>query len=297
MFHKLFTAAALCWLLPVGTLDAKPFAEMFPELAETADEQATTLLGGLDYVTGDVDISDGLAEIKLTDDYYFLGAKDAQYVLGELWGNPPNPAVLGMIFPAQQTPLHDTWGLVVTYDDIGYVSDKDAANYDFDTLLKQMQADTVSENEWLRENGYSTVELIGWAEPPHYDQAERKLFWAKELAFEGSESNTLNYNIRVLGRRGVLVMNFIAGINQLDLVKAAAPEVMAMTEFGTGNRYADFDPSVDKVAAVGIGGLIAGKALAKTGLLALGLVFLKKAWIVLLLPLLWLKNLIFRKRD
>ena len=78
-----------------------------------------------------------------------------------------------------------------------------------------------------------------------------------------------------------------------DQVRAAAPDLLAMTEFTEGNRYSDFKPGVDKVAAVGIGGLIAGKVLAKTGLLVMLMAFLKKGFILLLLPLFWLKSAIF----
>ena len=42
-------------------------------------------------------------------------------------------------------------------------------------------------------------------------------------------------------------------------------------------------PSADKVAAYGIGGLIAGKAMAKAGILAIALAFLKKGWILVVL--------------
>ncbi|WP_428548305.1 DUF2167 domain-containing protein [Profundibacter sp.] len=59
----------------------------------------------------------------------------------------------------------------------------------------------------------------------------------------------------------------------------------------------DFKPSIDKVAAVGIGGLIAGKVLAKTGLIAVALIFLKKFFFLLLIPLYWLKNLFGRKNS
>jgi len=48
--------------------------------------------------------------------------------------------------------------------------------------------------------------------------------------------------------------------------------------FTEGNRYADFNPDIDKVAAYGIGGLIAGKVLMKAGILAkIGLI-LAKFW-------------------
>ncbi len=45
-------------------------------------------------------------------------------------------------------------------------------------------------------------------------------------------------------------MNFVAPISQVDAVKAAVPDVLAMTSFEGGNRYQDFAPSVDRVAAV-----------------------------------------------
>jgi uncharacterized membrane-anchored protein len=55
-------------------------------------------------------------------------------------------------------------------------------------------------------------------------------------------------------------------------------ELLPGTEFLEGHRYADFDSSVDELAAYGIGGLIAGKVLLKGGLLAkLGLL-LAKGW-------------------
>ena len=49
-----------------------------------------------------------------------------------------------------------------------------------------------------------------------------------------------------------------------------------MTEFDAGARYADHNPSTDKVAAYGVAALIGGGLAAKTGLLAkLGLVLAK----------------------
>lgn len=72
---------------------------------------------------------------------------------------------------------------------------------------------------------------------------------------------------------------------------------MSMVSFTDGNKYADYTAGVDKVAAVGIGGLIAGKVIAKTGFLVTFLLIFKKAWFLLLLPLVWLKNKIFGRKD
>ena len=49
-----------------------------------------------------------------------------------------------------------------------------------------------------------------------------------------------------------------------------ATEMVALqpvVEFNEGHRYAEFDPKIDKVAAYGIAGLVAGSLLAKGGML------------------------------
>lgn len=139
-----------------------------------------------------------------------------------------------------------------------------------------MKEDTAQYSRQRVEQGYEPIELLGWASQPYYDKATHKLYWAKEIKFGDEDTNTLNYNIRILGRKGVLVLTFIAGMDQKQLIDAQVDKVLALADFDQGSRYEDFDPTMDKVAAYGIGALIAGKVLAKTGLLAAGLIFLKK---------------------
>ncbi|MCB0685638.1 MAG: DUF2167 domain-containing protein, partial [Saprospiraceae bacterium] len=159
--------------------------------------------------------------------------------------------------------------------------DEDAEKIDYDDLLEEMKNDVVEANEYREELGYDPVELIGWASEPYYDEVNKKLHWAKELKFGEAEQHTLNYNIRVLGRRGYLELNIIGGMDVLDDVKQNIHEILPSVEFQNGSRYSDFDPSIDKVAAYGLTGLIAGKLLAKAGLLAkLGIV-LAKFWKVI----------------
>jgi uncharacterized membrane-anchored protein len=57
-------------------------------------------------------------------------------------------------------------------------------------------------------------------------------------------------------------------MGQLDMIKTEMPKVLAMTEFDPGQRYADFNSSTDKIAAYGIGALVAGTLAAKAGLFA-----------------------------
>ena len=116
-----------------------------------------------------------------------------------------------------------------------------------------------------RTQGYPSIALIGWAAPPRYDSVEKKMYWAKELQFGDSPERTLNYNIRILGRRGYLVLNAVGTMDQLAAVEKLAPSVLASVNFQDGHRYADFSPKTDKIATYGLAGLVAGGVLAKAG--------------------------------
>lgn len=301
-------AAFLAVSLPFAFAHANPATETPADSAEEvaeSDDSAQWIspeefVASLEFKTGRVVLGNDLATLDLPDSLVFIDGENAQRLLVDGWGNPPDEVPpLGMILPAGVSPLADeSWGVTVEFEDSGYVSDEDASDIDYSDMLKDMQADMVEANAWRAENGYEAVQLVGWAAAPHYDAAGKKLHWAKELKFGDSETNTLNYNIRVLGRKGVLVLNFVADMNQLAEIERNVPAVLAMTEFNPGERYAEFDPDLDTVAAYGLGALVAGKVAAKTGLLAMALILLKKFWIVPLLLIGWLgKRLGFRKKE
>jgi len=237
----------------------------------------------LGYQTGTVTINDGLATIRMPASFRFLGPEGSRRLLTDGWGNPPGAAdeVLGMLIPTGASPLSDDgWGIVITYDEDGYVNDSDAATINYDKLLKQMQEDTEAANEARAEDGFEAVKLVGWAETPSYDAASHKLYWAKDLVFGSENDHTLNYNIRILGRRGVLVLNAVANMKQLTAIKSETRNVLSAVEFNEGHRYADFLPGKDKAATYGIAGLIVGATAAKAGLfkaLWLGILAFKKA--------------------
>jgi uncharacterized membrane-anchored protein len=248
-------AAALSLALTAAALHADP-------LPRPSADQMATIASSLKWQTGSISLRDGLAKINLTDGFRFLDQADAEKVLHDLWGNPTDPAVLGMIFPADVGPLdHGRWAISVEYEEGGYVKDDDADKINYSDLLKQMKQEILDHNAERQKLGYESVELVGWATPPHYDRATHKLYWAKDVRFGDSTSDTLNYNIRVLGRRGVLVLNGIASMRQFPEVDHEMPQVLQMVDFQAGNQYADFDPKVDKIAKYGLATLIAGGAL------------------------------------
>ena len=244
----------------------------------------------LHWESNTVSIANGIAKLNLSHHFRYLNPEQSNYVLHDLWGNPPRTDVLGMIFPADAGPFTDSsFAFIITFDEDGYVKDKDADKINYDDMLKDLKAAEPEENKERRKNGYVPIHMVGWAEQPYYDQKNKVLYWAKELRFGDDSINTLNYDVRVLGRKGVLSLNAVATINELPLVKANIDDVLKMPEFTEGNRYTDFNSNTDKVAEYGIGTLVAGGILAKTGVLAIIGKFLLAAWkfIMIALAAIW----------
>jgi len=306
MYYKeLLLAGLLATAVPLSWADQAPQA---PDAEESAAQEGAAeseymseeqFLDSLNFRSGKVVLGGNLATLNLPDNMVFLDGDDAERVLVQAWGNPPDEKPpLGMILPKGVSPLaEESWAVTVEYEESGYVSDEDAADIDYNDMLKDLQQSAEEDNKWRAENGYEPVSIVGWASAPHYDAEGKKLHWAKEVQFGDSDEHTLNYNIRVLGRKGVLVLNFIAGMHQLPQIEQNVPAVLAMTDFNDGNRYADFNPDLDKVAAYGLGALIAGKAAAKVGLFAAALVLLKKLWILPVLLIGWIWRRITGKKS
>ncbi len=266
---------ALCGASFIGHAeDAPAAAETATEATATPEAQAASsqktsdeFYASLKFQTGKIDLPNGVASLNLPESFVYLNPSDAERVLVEAWGNPPNELSLGMIFPAGINPVDAAaWGVVITYDEDGHVNDEDANSINYDDLLKDNIEAMQEDNTERKKQGYDALTLVGWAEKPSYDATSHKLYWAKELAVENLTEHTLNYNIRVLGRKGVLVLNAISGMNQIGTIKTEMQKVIAFTDFSPGNTYGDFNSGTDKTAEYGIAALVAGGAAAKLGL-------------------------------
>ncbi len=249
------------------------FASMsLPLLAQTPDVEtlpsAEQMLSMLEAQSGTITLPGDIASLQLSRNFVYLTPESAEILLVEGWGNPPGNETLGMVLPAGVNPVDaGGWGVVITYDEDGYISDAEADEIDYDSLLADLKEASIAESAERAEMGYGSMLLTGWAEPPRYDKATHKYYWAQEFRTD-DEINALNYNIRVLGRQGVLNLNAVAGMDQLDTIRNEMPGLLAVTEFTPGNRYEEFDASTDKVAEYGLAALIAGGVAAKMGLFA-----------------------------
>lgn len=275
--------------------------------ADSAGARVESIESRLHPQTGDIRLPNANAVLHLGQDYYFLPADEARLVLTEGWGNPPDAVsdVLGVVF---QTGRHfyenDAWGAVITYNPSGYVSDNDAETADYAELLQQLQAGEAEVNQRRTAQGYPAQHLVGWAEQPAYNRSTHSVVWAQNLQINGQAENSLNYDVRLLGRNGVLSLNMVTGMSQLASTRQAAQRFAAQAEFTPGNRYADHQ-SGDRTAEYGVAGLVAagvGVAVAqKVGVLAVVLLFLKKVGVLIVagIALLggWLRRVFTRRRD
>jgi len=271
-----FTNITAVWIVcaafavPVVAADpAAPESEAAaPEAASPESAAGEDTVAPFKYQTGDIVLPNKVATLHLGEKYHYLDVTETNRLLAE-WGNPPDEETQGTILAADIDPMSDgAWAVFLTYIDEGHVDDSDAAKIDYDDMFKDMKEGAEDSNSDRKKAGYAPLHLIKWAEPPRYDAATKKLYWAKEIDFEGSQTHTLNYDVRVLGREGVLSMEAVANIDQLEMIRGEMRPLLDAAEFNTGHRYAEFNKSTDRLAEYGLGALIASGVAAKLGLFA-----------------------------
>lgn len=233
-----------------------------------AQQDPADILRTLQFQSGTIPLGGNLAQLKLNDNFRFLNNADTQTFLTQIWGNPPGAGrnALGMIVPVDMSSSDDSnWAALVSYDPSGYVSDEEAGKIDYDELMDDMKKAVAEASKERVQHGHEKLELLGWAKKPFYDAKEKKMHWAKRLRFGDSVEESLNYEIRILGRKGVLDLNVVASMNSLPSIDRRVDAILSMVEFNKGSTYAEFNPSVDQAAAYGLAGLVAGGVLTKAG--------------------------------
>ncbi len=175
----------------------------------------------------------------------------------ELTGNLPSPGT--HILVSKQ------WWATFDFSDDGYVSDKD--KIDADALLKSLKASDGPSNEQRKQLGLMQIETVGWAVPPHYDPATNYLEWGTKLRLVNSNETTVNYTVRILGRKGYEAATLVTDEASMAQDIADFKTKLKGFSFNSGEKYSEFKQG-DKIAAYGLGALVLGGAAAvasKTG--------------------------------
>jgi uncharacterized membrane-anchored protein len=199
------------------------------------------------------------AQVHVPAGYVFAGGDDTRLIM-EANKNPTSGRELGYV-----SPEGEDWFAVFEFDDVGYVRDDEKNSLDANALLESIKAGTETGNKERIARGWPTMSIIGWEQPPRYDEITHNLEWAVRAQSEGAP--VINYNTRLLGRGGVMEVTLVTDPATLAADLPKFKTMLAGFDFNQGQKYAEFRQG-DKMAQYGLTGLIVGgttAVLVKTG--------------------------------
>jgi len=234
----------------------------------------------------DIKISGSKAKIKIYEgEAYLLGQDIEQY---DWWAYGKSEATDAIrVFTNEYTytiskPIND-----------GYVKIDDWSDVSPEELIQSLRDANKDQGD-----GLSYAKKIQWIYKPNLDREKNLVNYSYKVVWNNDSISMESKNI-ILGRGGYIDQVFVfSNLSDTkanaDLAKAASSD----TTFDAGFSYKDFK-SGDKIAAVGIGALVAtslgvkalkgaGGAAAATGGI---LLLLKKLWWVILAPLAFIGKL------
>ena len=238
------------------------------------------------------------AEIFIIEgEYYLKGNKNINQYSWWTWGHAKPDDVL-MIMGSNYT-------VFVKYFDEGYVTIDDWKSQDTDAWINKMREMQKSWLEDLKKQNTDYVENLNWVNKPEFNEEKKHVNYSYEVFWNGKDGKykSLESTSLVLGRKGYLDISFVTAIEPDTDLKSLANisnEFADGVKYNEGSRHEDYK-SGDKIAAVGIGGLVAGtlgvKALAKVGAFAKLLPLLLKFGWILLIPLVFAGKLFGKKNQ
>jgi len=201
------------------------------------------------------------AEIELPTGYYFTGKKGTVKLM-QMMGNLITDREEGFLSPGNifEKGSKEPWIVVFEFQDIGYVKDDEKKSIDSVKLLADMKEGVKAGNEERERRKLPKMEVVGWAVEPHYNDQTNNLEWGLLLQTEKGDK-VVNYDVRMLGRNGVMQSTLVLSPDQLGETLPQFREVLGAFAFVSGQRYAEYREG-DRIAKIGLTALIAGGAAA-----------------------------------
>ena len=192
----------------------------------------------------------------------------------------------------------DGYTIYLDYVDEGYIKLDDWEKVNPTNFLKQMNETAKSNAEYLKKINLDYTTKIDWIFKPTLNRENNSVSYSYKVTWNSGIETMESKNL-ILGKKGHLesafVINYREDLNFKEESEFSKDFVNGVI-FQDGFKHSDYKPG-DKIAAAGIGGLVAGslgvKALAKTGLLAK----LLKFWWILLAPLAFLGKFLSGKES
>ncbi len=220
------------------------------------------------------------AEVEVPSGYRFTTGDGARRLL-QLYGNLVGDSELGLIAPENLD-----WFILFAFDERGYVKDDEKDQLDADEIFQQKKEQEKLGNEERQRRGLPRLYNEGWVVKPHYDEKTNNLEWGLKLRSE-SGGESVNYMVKLLGRKGVMDATLVCDPAQLDATLPLARRLIGGHHFQSGETYAEYRVG-DKIAQGGLTALVigGGAALAvKSGLWAVLAKFFGKFFKIILIGL------------
>ncbi len=202
------------------------------------------------------------AELKIPKGLRFTDSEGARKTL-EFFGNYVSGSYSGLLGTEALE-----WFAVFEFNDVGYVKDDEKDKIDKNELLKAFKESDKAGNEMRKKKGLDTLNTVGWAVEPFYNDQAKSLEWGLILE-SGNGGRNVNYRTTVLGRKGVTEVTLVCGEAELPSALEALRKALTSFQYKSGESYAEYREG-DKVAEYGLKGLMVGAgvlAAAKTGIL------------------------------
>jgi len=213
-----------------------------------------------------------VAQVQVPEGYVFIDGNGLRALLKKA-GEPTSGNELGLL-----RPTNHSWSVIFEFSPEGYVKDDEKNSLNADKLLADIKAANAEANKERVRNGNAPLEVVGWEQPPKYDETTHNLEWC--IRGTSEDHAILNYNTKLLGRKGVMEVVLIVDPEKLPETMPAFRNVLANYSFQTGQTYAEYRPG-DKVAKYGLAALVVGGAAvgaAKLGLFTSLLLLFKKGF-------------------
>lgn len=190
------------------------------------------------------------------------------------------------------------YDVFLDYRDDGYVKLDDWKNVNSNNLLSELREIAKANAIYLKEKNLDYVNKIDWIYKPTLNQENKSVSYSYKVDWNSGQQSMESKNL-ILGKKGYLESAFVVAYKKdIDLKYESdfSKDFVNGVIFNEGFKHSDYKPG-DKIAAAGIGGLVAGslgvKVLAKTGLLAK----LLKFWWILLAPLAFFGKFLSGKKS
>jgi len=194
-----------------------------------------------------------IAEVHVPEGFFFTDG-DGSRVIMELMQNPTSQDEMGFLAPTNME-----WFLLFEFDEAGYISDDEKDSLDADAMLDSIEEGNEMGNKERQKRGWAPLRITGWQQAPRYNPDTHNLEWAVKAESEGEE--IINWNTRLLGRRGVMKVTLVTDPESLLTTLPKSAALLADFAYKRGHQYAEFRKG-DKIAKYGLSALVVGGATA-----------------------------------